>query len=79
MAVDDAGDDVSEVAVRLDVEELASFNQRGDYRPVLGTAVGAGKERILAIERDRSDGALDGVVVDFDPTIFEEQAQTCPA
>jgi hypothetical protein len=28
---------------------------------VLGTAIGTGKERVLAVERDRADGALDGV------------------
>jgi hypothetical protein len=39
MAVDDAGHNVGEIAVRLDAEKLAGFDQRSDYRPVLGTAV----------------------------------------
>jgi hypothetical protein len=43
MAVDDAGNDVGEVTVRLDPEELACFDQRGDHRPMLGTAVRAGE------------------------------------
>jgi len=58
------------VAVRLDVEELASIDQRGDHRPVLSTAIRAGEERVLAVERERADGALDGVVVDFHPAIL---------
>jgi hypothetical protein len=72
MAVDDTGDDVGKVAVRLDLDKLASLDQRSDHRPVLGTAVGAGEECIFTVERDRADGALDGVVVDFDPAIIEE-------
>ena len=43
MAVDDAGNHVGEVTVRLDAEELAGFDQRGDHRPMLGTAVRAGE------------------------------------
>ena len=35
--------DVSEVTVRFDAEELACFDQRGDHRPMLGAAVGAGE------------------------------------
>src|SRR5579863_5534959 len=31
------------------------------------------------VERDGADGALDGVVVDFDPAIIEEEAETGPA
>lgn len=53
MAVDDAGDDVGQVGVRVDVVELAGFDERGDGRPVLGAAVGADEERILAIEGER--------------------------
>jgi hypothetical protein len=66
MAFDDAGNDVGEVAVWLDVEELAGLDQRSDHRPVLGTAILTGEKRVLAVERDRADGALDGVVVDFE-------------
>ena len=55
VAVDDAGDDVGEVGVRLDADELAGLDQRGDDRPVLGAAVGAGEERILAVEGERAD------------------------
>src|SRR5215469_5086619 len=49
MAVDDAGDDVGEVGVRIDADKLAGFDQRSDHGPVLGTAVGTGEESVLAI------------------------------
>ena len=40
--------------------------------PVLGAAVGTGEQGVLAIEGERADGALDHVVVDFDPAVIEE-------
>ena len=46
---------------------------------MLGAAVGAGEERILAIERDRPDGALDDVGVDFDPAVIEEAGEARPS
>jgi hypothetical protein len=45
---------------------------------MLGAAIGAGEECIFTVERDRADGALDGVVVDFDPAIIEEEAEASP-
>ena len=59
MAVDDLGEDVGEVGVRIDAVELAGLDQRGDDRPVLAAAVGAGEERVLAIEGNRADRSLD--------------------
>ena len=55
MSADDPGDDVGEIGVRLDAVELGGFDERGDDGPMLGAAVGAGEEGILAIERDRAD------------------------
>lgn len=51
VAVDDPGEHVSDIAQRLDAIGLAGFDERGDDGPLLGTAVGAGEERILAVER----------------------------
>ena len=50
MAVDDAGDDVGEVAMRLDLDELAGLDQRSDAGPILGSVVVPGKERVFAVE-----------------------------
>jgi hypothetical protein len=74
VAVDDAGNDVGQIAVRLDAEELAAFDQRGDDRPMLGAAIGAGEEGVFAREGNRPNGLLDHVVVDFDPAVIEKQA-----
>ena len=79
VAVDDAGDDVGEIAVRLDADQLAGLDERGDHGPMLGTAVGAGEQGILAVEGQRTDGALDDVVVDLDAAVVEEQAKALPA
>src|SRR5205814_4157880 len=79
MAVDDAGNDVGQIAVRLDAEALAAFDQRGDDRPMLGASIGAGEEGVFAREGNRPNGSLDHVVVDFDPAVLKKQAQACPA
>src|SRR5678815_4024555 len=79
MAVDDPGDDVGEVGLRIDGVEFAGFDQRGDDRPVLATAVGAGEERILTIEGDGADGAFDDVGVDLDAAMVEESGEPFPS
>jgi hypothetical protein len=47
MAVDDAADHVGQIGPRLDTNQLAGLNQGRNHRPVCGSAVRAGKERIL--------------------------------
>ena len=42
------------------------------------TAVGAGKQAVLAAERDRADRALDRVGVDLDPAVVEEDGEAVP-
>lgn len=46
---------------------------------MLAATVGSGKQSVLAVEGERSDGALDDVVVDFDPAILEEERKPSPA
>src|SRR5262245_16653668 len=79
MAVDDTGDDVGEIVVRLAGGDLARLDERGDHGPVLGTGVGAGEQSILASERQGENGTLDDVAVDLDASVVEEQAQALPA
>jgi hypothetical protein len=43
---------------------------------VLAAAVRPSEDRILAIEGDRPDGALDGVGIDLDPAVVEEADQS---
>jgi len=42
---------------------------------MLGSAVGTGEECILSIQGQRTDGALDGVGVDLDAPVLEEEAE----
>jgi len=72
-AVDDAGYDVGEIGLGIDAGQLAGLDERGDGGPVLGTAIGAGEECVLAFESQRPDCPLDDIVVDLDTTVVEEQ------
>lgn len=71
-AVDDPGKHVSKVAERLDIVQLARLDQRSDDGPVLGAAVRGREESILAVERDRTDRALDHIVTDLDAAVVDE-------
>ena len=75
MAVDHALEHVFKVGVGLDVVELCRGDEGADRGPSLSAAIGPGKEMVLAPERHGPDGALDGVVVEFDAAIVEESAQ----
>ena len=66
MTVDDPGEDVGQIAEWVDIVELTGFDQGGDGGPMLGTAVRPREQRVLSVERDGTDGAFDGVVVEFD-------------
>ena len=61
MTVDDPCDDVGEIGEGLDATELACFDERGDDRPMLAASIRACEEGVLAIERDRTDVALNSV------------------
>jgi len=78
VTVDDLCDDVDEVGVRLDADELADFDQRGDDGPMFAAAVRAGEECVFAAQRDRPDRAFDDVGVDLGAAIVEEPDQALP-
>jgi hypothetical protein len=79
MALDDAGDDTGQIGLGIDAVQLGGLDQRGQDRPVFTAAVGAGEQGVLARQRQGADGAFDGVVVDLDATVGEEQGQARPA
>lgn len=72
VVVDYPGENVSEMSLWIDAAELGCLDERGDDGPVLTAAIGAGEERILAIESSWTDCALDNVGVDFDAAVVEE-------
>jgi len=78
MAIDHALKDVLQVGIGLDIVELRSFDERADGGPPLPTPVRTGKHMVLAPKRHRSDGTLDGIVVEFNPAIFEEAVDPQP-
>lgn len=65
--------------MRVDIRDLAVLDQRGDHRPVIAAFVGAGEQRVLAIEGQGSDRSLDGVGIQLDTAVVEEQRQPGPA
>lgn len=72
------GEHVGEIAERLDAVELAGLDERGDDRPVLGPGIVSREECILAIQRYRPHGSLDGVIVDLDPAVAQKDAESIP-
>ena len=52
--------------------QLAVLDEGGDHRPIVAAFVRPGKERILAIQSDRSDRSLDSVRVEVDAAVVEE-------
>ena len=79
VAVDDLGEHVGEIEMRVDAAEFAIFDQRGDNGPIVTSAIGAGEERVLAIERDGPDRTFDRVGVDLNATVVKESGETFPA
>jgi hypothetical protein len=53
MSVDEAAGDVGEIGLGVDRVELAGLDQRGDHAPLDAALVGAGEQRVLAVEGDR--------------------------
>ncbi len=79
VAVSEAVKDICQPGPRFDVIEFRGGDQGGDCRPSVGATVGAGEEVVLATERDRTDGAFNGVGIEVNPTILEEPAERQPS
>ena len=50
MAANDLGEDVCHIGLRIDAIELAGLDERNDYPPVFGAAVGASEVSVLPIK-----------------------------
>ncbi len=79
MALTETLENITQISMRLDIIELCGCQQRRDDGPSLCPAFRAGEQVVLASQRHRTDSALDGVRVEFDPTIVEEPAELIPA
>ena len=74
----DGGQNTGQIAMRFDPVELAGFDQRCDDGPVLCASIMSGEERVFTVQGDGTDGAFDGVVIEFDAAVTEEQDQPIP-
>ena len=70
--VDDGPEGLRQAGMGLDGVEFAGFDQGRDGCPVCGTRIVAREESVLSVQRDGADGALDGIVINLDPTVGEE-------
>ena len=63
----------------VDPVEFAGLDQGSDDGSVLGAAIGAGEECIFPIQGQRADGAFDGIGIDLDAAVVQEEANPGPA
>jgi len=70
----DGFQDTGQIAMGLDPVEFAGLDQGCDDGPVLRSGIMACEEPVFAVEGDGTDGALDGVGIQFDATVVEEPA-----
>lgn len=78
MAVGETRQDVGGPGLWVDPVQFGGFDKRGDDRAVVSAVVGACEKRVLAVERQRPDAALDGVGIQFDASVGEEVAEAVP-
>ena len=70
--------DTGQIAMEFNPVEFAGLDQRRDDGPVLRAGIVTCEGRGFAIEGDGTDGALDGVGIQFDAAVVEEQDQPVP-
>ena len=68
----------TQIGVWIDAVQFAGFHQRRYSRPGAAALVVAGKERVLAVQRDRSDRVFDRIGVHLDTAISQEYQQPVP-
>src|SRR4051794_6307368 len=78
MSVGQSFENIAKVAEGFDVIQLGRCQQRNDDGPAFGAAIGACEQMVLSAERDRPDGAFDGIVIKLDAAILQEAAERGP-
>ena len=73
-AVDQAGQQVGELDLRIDAVQLAGLDQGRHGRPSGTAVIATGEQRVFSTEHQGSDGPLDRVDVELDAAILEETA-----
>ena len=75
----DAGEDIGEPSLRIDVVEARGLDQGVDHGGAVAAAVGACEQPCLAAERNAAQGPLGGIVGEADTPIVEEAREGSPA
>jgi len=76
--VGDAGDDVGEPSLRIDVVHFCGFNERVHDGGAPAARVGTCEEIVLAAESERTNGAFGGIVRHFEPAVVDVSGQGDP-
>jgi len=78
MPVDDPGDHVGEIDVRIDAVEFACFDQRSDDCPMPTATIRAREQSILPVQSDGADRALYYIGINFDASVVKEAREAIP-
>src|SRR5215467_13817535 len=76
--IDQPGENIGQISLRVDATEFAGLDERGDAGPILRALIMPGEERILAIENNRADASFDDVGVELDAAVVEEPREAVP-
>src|SRR4051795_1997947 len=76
--VDEFGQHVGQVSLRIDAMQFAGLDQRGEHRPVFCPFIRTSEECVFSVESDRAHAALDGIGVDLDAAVVEKAQQPVP-
>jgi len=78
MAIGDSCERGAQVGERIDGIEFAGLDERRDSSPVLRSCVVSCEESILPVQCNRPDCPFDGIVVDLDPAVGQEDTEAIP-
>src|SRR3954463_2872805 len=76
--IDELGQHVSQVGMRIDAMQFAGLDQRGEHGPVFCPFVRTSEECVFSVESNWAPAALDSIGVDLDAAIVEEVQQPLP-
>ena len=76
--IDELGEHVGEIGLRIDAVQFAGLDEGGDRCPVLRPLIVACEERVFSIEHNGTHASLDDVGVELDATVFEEAGKPVP-
>ena len=75
----DAGEDVGEPGLRIDIVELGGADQRVDDGGALTTAIRSAEQPRFTAKGYAAQGAFGSIIGDADPAVVEEAGERRPA